>query len=110
MKKYLIISILALLIVIALIFIFFELNKDETFTIIQKESEIAILIESNKLLNPSYKRATLGIKDVRIVNESDNEINFNELEAGNKIKAEFKVIEGLSDPPVLSARKIVLLD
>lgn len=110
MKKYLFISILVLLIVITLIFIFIELNKDETFTIVQKEAEIGVLIESNKLLNPSYKRATIDLKDVHIVNASGNEIDFSKLEVGNEIKAEFKAIEGLSDPPVLSAWKVVLLD
>jgi|SRR5690625_3482044 len=110
MKKYLFNSILVLLIVIALIFIFIELNKDETFTIVQKEAEIGVLIESNKLLNPSYKRATIGLKDVHIVNASGNEIDSSKLKVGNEIKAEFKAIEGLSDPPVLSARKVVLLD
>src|SRR5690625_1728700 len=110
MKKYLFISILVLLVAIALIFTFIELDKDEIFTIIQKESEIGALIESNKLLNPSYKRATIGLKDVHIENTSGNEIDFRKLEVGNVIKAEFKAIKGLSDPPVLSAQKIVLLD
>lgn len=110
MKKYLFISILVLLIVIGLIFIFVELNKDETFTIVQKEAKIGVLIQSNKLLNPSYKRATLGLKDVHIVNASGNEIDFSKLEVGDEIKAEFRVIAGLSDPPVLSARKVILLD
>lgn len=109
-KRYLFISILVLVIAMALIFIFIELNKDETFTIVQKETEIGVLIESNKILNPSYKRATIGLKDVHIVNESGNEIDFNKLKVGNEIKAEFKAIEGLSDPPVLSAQKVVLLD
>jgi hypothetical protein len=110
MKKNLFISVLVLLIVIALIFIFIELNKDEIFTIVQKEAEIGALIESNKLLNPSYKRATIGLKDVHIVSESGNEIDVSKLEIGNEIKADFKAIEGLSDPPTLSAQKITLLD
>ena len=120
-KRYLFISILVLVIAMALIFIFIELNKDETFTIVQKETEIGVLSESNKILNPSYKRATIGLKDVHIVNESGNEIDFNKLKVGNEIdfnklkvgneiKAEFKAIEGLSDPPVLRAQKVVLLD
>ncbi|MDE5414278.1 hypothetical protein [Alkalihalobacterium chitinilyticum] len=110
MKKYSFISILVLLMVIGLILIFIELNKDETFTVVQKEAEIGVLIESNKLLNPSYKRATLGLKDVLIVNASGNEIDISKLEVGDEIKAEFRAIAGLSDPPVLSATRVVLLD
>ena len=110
MKKYLFHSILALLIVIGLIFIFVELNKEETFTIVGKEVETSVWIESNKLLNPSYKRATLGLKNVQIVNASGDEIDFSELEIGDKIKADFRPLALLSDPPVLSAWKVTLLD
>ncbi|WP_078430502.1 hypothetical protein [Alkalihalobacterium alkalinitrilicum] len=90
MKKYLFRSILVLLIVIGLLFIFIELNKDETFTIVQKEAEIGVLIESNKLLNPSYKRAILGLKNVQIVKATGDEIDFSELEIGDNIKVDWR--------------------
>ncbi|WP_227940457.1 hypothetical protein [Alkalihalobacillus deserti] len=110
MKTYLFRSILALLIVIGLLFIFVELNKEEIFTIVGNEIETSVWIESNKLLNPSYKRATLSLMYVQIVNTSGDEIDFSELEIGDKIKADFKPLAFLSDPPGLSAWKVTLLD
>ncbi|WP_078554400.1 hypothetical protein [Bacillus alkalicellulosilyticus] len=110
MKNYFFRYILTILIVIGLIFIFVELNKGETFTIVGKEVETSVWIESNKLLNPSYKRATLDLKNVHIVNTSGNEIDSSELVIGDKIKVDFEPIALLSDPPVLSTGKVILLD
>ncbi|MCT8140295.1 hypothetical protein H1D32_22905 [Anaerobacillus sp. CMMVII] len=109
MKKYLFRSIFVLLIVLGIFFLFIELTKEEIFTIVRKESETSVWIESNKLINPSYKRATLGLKYVDIVNEFGEVIDYRELGIGDKIKADLKPLAFLSDPPGLSAWKITLL-
>lgn len=106
MKKYLF---LGSLIVLAFIFIFIELQKDETFRIVENDKDTFILIESHKRLNPSYKRALLNIEDIQIVNASGDDIDIGELKIGATIKAEFDSLALFSDPPVLSASKVVLL-
>lgn len=110
MKKYLFRFILILLVVIAILLIFVELNKEETFTIVEIEAETSVFIKSNKLLNPSYKRATIDLQEVQIVNESGDEITIAELKIGDKINADFKPLALLSDPPSLGVRKVTLLD
>ncbi|MFN7253498.1 MAG: hypothetical protein ACK4M9_22395 [Anaerobacillus sp.] len=110
MKKFVLRSIFTLLIVIGFLFIFVELTKEEIFTIVAKEVETSVWIESNKLINPSYKRATLGLIDVDIVSVYGEELDFSELKIGDKIKADLKPLAFLSDPPGLSAWKITLLN
>lgn len=110
MKSFVFRSIFILLIGLGITFIFFELTKEETFTIVAKEVETSVWIESNKLINPSYKRATLGLQYVDIVNVSGEELHFSELAIGDKIKADLKPLAFLSDPPGLSAWKITLLN
>ncbi len=103
-------KIVTLLLILVSIFIVYEVTKEETFTIVGKEVETSVRIESNKLLNPTYKRATLGLMYVDIVNVDGENIDASEIKVGAKIKAELKPLALLSNPPGLSAWKITLLD
>lgn len=109
MKKKFTKPLLAIILVSGILFVFVDLLKEETFTIIEKDTDTLIWIKSNKLFNPTYKRASLGLENARIINTNDEEIDYRELVIGNKIKADFNSTVLLSDPPVLTASKILLL-
>ncbi|MHA6250464.1 hypothetical protein [Oceanobacillus sp. CAU 1775] len=91
------------------LFILVELLKEETFTITEKDTDTFIWIESNKLLNSTYKRASLNLEDAVITNADGEEIDYRELVIGSEITAVFKPIILFTDPPGLSAREVKLL-
>lgn len=101
---------LVIILVSGILFVFVDLLKEETFTIIEKDIDTFIWIESNKLLNPTYKRASLSLENARITNADGEEIDYRELVTGNKIKADFKPIVLFRDPPGLAAREVKLLN
>lgn len=101
---------LAVILVSGILFVFVDLLKEETFTIIEKDTDTFIWIESNKLLNPTYKRASLGLENARIINANGEEIDYRELVIGDKIKADFKPIVALRDPPGLGTWEVKLLN
>ncbi len=101
---------LVIILVTGILFVFVDLLKEETFTIIEKDTDTFVWIESNKLLNPTYKRASLGLENARIINSNGEEIDYRELVIGDKIKADFKPMVALSDPPGLGAWEVKLLN
>lgn len=96
--------------IIGIVFLFIDLNREEWYTIIEKETDTFILIESNKWLNPSYKRANLNIEGAVIVSKSSGELSYYKLETGDKIMVDFSPVVLFSDPPVTGAWKVTLLD
>ncbi|WP_251515267.1 hypothetical protein [Oceanobacillus luteolus] len=110
MKKLLVKVLFAIILCSGILFIFADLLKEETFTIIEKDTDTFIWIESNKVFNPSYKRALLDIENARIINANGEEIDYRELLIGERIKAEFQPIAALRDPPGLVAREVKLLN
>lgn len=110
MKKKFTKPLLAIILVSGILFVFVDLLKEETFTIIEKDTDTLIWIKSNKLFNPTYKRASLGLENARIINANGEEIDYRELVIGKKIKAEFKSIVALRDPPSLGAWEVILLN
>ncbi|UTR08985.1 hypothetical protein MM300_13705 [Evansella sp. LMS18] len=96
--------------IIGFVFLFIDLNKEESFTIIEKEANTLLSIESNKWLFPSYKRANLNIGGAIIVSKTGGEISYHELETGDRIMVDFRPVVLFSDPPVTGAWKITLLD
>lgn len=110
MKKKVMKHLLAIILVLGILFVFVDLIKEETFTIIEKDTDTFIWIESNKLLNPTYKRASLELENARIINANGEQIDYRDLVLGNKIKAEFKSTLLHRDPPGLEAWEVKLLN
>lgn len=105
MKKRLFKIVLMSLIVICFIFILFDLNKEEKYKISYKFSD-DVLIESNKIIKPTFKRANLGLNQATIINNLGDEIKFIDLEVGDKLRVDFRPGVLLSDPPGVSAYKV----
>lgn len=110
MKKKVTKHLLAIILVLGILFVFVDLIKEETFTIIEKDTDTFIWIESNKLLNPTYKRASLDLENARIINANGVQIDYRDLVLGNKIKADFKSTVLYRDPPGLEAWEVKLLN
>jgi hypothetical protein len=108
-KKFLI-PLLATLIVLGILVIVVGIVTEETFTITEKDTDTFIWIESNKRLNPTYKRASLNIKNTRIMNANGEEIDYQALAVGDKIKVDFKPITLFSDPPIVGAWEVTRLN
>lgn len=91
-------------------FVLIDIFKEETFTIVEKDTDSFISIESNKILNPSFKRAFLNLKNAIILNKDGEVIDDRQLVIGNKFKAVFKPTVLFSDPPILEAREVELVN
>lgn len=110
MKKLIMKVLFATILFSGILFIFVDLLKEETFTIIEKGTDTFIWIESNKVFNPTYKRASLDLEDARIINADGEEIDYRELVIGGKIKAAFQPVVARRDPPGLEAMEVKLMD
>jgi len=110
MKKKLVKPLLAIILITGILFVFVDLLKEETFKIIEKDTDTYVWIESNKLLNPTYKRATLSLENAKILNVNGDEIDFRELVIGDKVKADFRPIVAHRNPPGLGAWEVKLLN
>jgi len=110
MNKKLTRRLLAIILVTGILFVFVDLLKEVSFTITEKDTDTFVWIESNKLLNPTYKRASLSLENVRIINANGDEIDYRELVIGDKIKADFRPIVALRYPLGLGAWEVKLLN
>lgn len=110
MKKRLMKLLVGMLSAAGILLIIADLMKEETFTIVEKDTDTFVWIESNKLLRPTYKRASLSLEKTRILNASGKEIDSSQLVTGDKITADFKPTVTFSNPPGLGAWEVRLVN
>lgn len=93
------------------IFLIYDWFKPELYTIQEMtlfEDEYMLDVKSNKIINPSFRDATVNVTRAVLENENGEVLNLNDLEKGQALKIEFRSSVLLSDPPLVSALRIVL--